>query len=109
MHTFEWRGKFQLIGTNENNRCRALKKGEESISAKHVLLGDIGATNARFALLEHGTVRSLTSFDIAGYAQFADVVTAFLQGHEHKEIPKAVFAVAGPVQAPVAYSRTVPG
>ena len=77
---------------------RAPQKGEGSISAKHVLLGDIGATNARFALLAHGTVSSLTSFDVAKYAQFADVVTAFLQGHEHTEIAKAVFAVAGPVQ-----------
>ena len=83
---------------NENQRSPRDGKGEESILAKHVLLGDIGATNARFALLEHGTVSSLTSFDVAKYAQFADVVTAFLQGHEHTEIAKAVFAVAGPVQ-----------
>jgi glucokinase len=75
------------------------KKGEESISAKHVLLGDIGATNARFALLEHGTVSSLTSFNVARFARFADVVRAFLQGHcQHAEVAKAVFAVAGPVE-----------
>ena len=77
---------------------RAPQKGEGSISAKRVLLGDIGATNARFALLAHGTVSSLTSFDVAKYAQFADAVTAFLQGQEHTDIAKAVFAVAGPVQ-----------
>ena len=63
------------------------------------MLGDIGATNARFALLAHGTVSSLTSFDVARYARFADVVTAFLQGHcQHSEVAKAVFAVAGPVR-----------
>ncbi len=87
----------KLIRADEHNRSWRDGKGKESISA--VLLGDIGATNARFALLEEGAVSSLTSFNVARYVQFADVLIAFLKGHEHIEIAKAVFAVAGPVQS----------
>jgi glucokinase len=63
------------------------------------LLGDIGATNARFALLVNGAVGSIKSFDVARFTRFADGVAAFLKDHcEHGEIGKALFAVAGPVK-----------
>jgi glucokinase len=63
------------------------------------LLGDIGATNARFALLANGAVGPVTSFEVARFARFADAVAAFLKDHcQHGEIGSAVFAVAGPVQ-----------
>jgi glucokinase len=46
---------------------RAIKR-EDAISNKHVLLGDIGATNARFALLSNGALGPVKSFDVTGFA-----------------------------------------
>jgi glucokinase len=63
------------------------------------LLGDIGATNARFAVLANGAVGPVKSFDVARFARFADAVATFLQGHcQQIEIGKAVLAIAGPVE-----------
>jgi glucokinase len=67
---------------------------------KHVLLGDIGATNARFALLSNGVLGPISNFSVANFPRFTDVMGAFLDGacrsvtgHE------AVLAIAGPVSA----------
>jgi glucokinase len=74
-------------------------KWEGSISNKQVLLGDIGATNARFAVLANGAVGSIRSFDVAKFTRFADCVSAFLKDHrQHSEIDRALFAIAGPVK-----------
>ena len=66
--------------------------------AAQILLADIGATNARFALLrrggETGPVRTLA---VADYPRFTDAVAAFLAG-ERAQPAGAVLAVAGPVQ-----------
>jgi glucokinase len=87
---------WNLGKTSAQSRCQ---KREGSISDKQVLLGDIGATNARFALLANGAVGSIKSFDVARFARFADGVAAFLKDHcRHGEIDRALFAVAGPVQ-----------
>jgi glucokinase len=74
--------------------------GERSISTKRILLGDIGATNARFALLADGQVGPVKSFDVAGFPRFTDAAAMFLKEHcGGADLTKAVFAVAGPVQA----------
>ena len=76
-----------------------MAKWEELISAEQVLLGDIGATNARFALLANGVVGPVGSFDVTRFARFADAVATFLKDHYQQiEISKAVLAVAGPVE-----------
>jgi glucokinase len=63
------------------------------------LLGDIGATNARFALLANGALGPVKSFDVAGFARFADAAAIFLKDHCQKiEITNAVLAVAGPIE-----------
>jgi glucokinase len=63
------------------------------------LLGDIGATNARFALLASGAVGPVTSFDVTRFARFADAVATLLKNNcQQIEISKAVLAVAGPVE-----------
>src|SRR5262252_1403223 len=68
-------------------------------SANIVLLGDIGATNARFALLTDGALGPVTWIEVARYPQFADAVRDFLQAHPRKiVINHALFAVAGPVE-----------
>ena len=74
--------------------------GERSISAKRILLGDIGATNARFALLADGQLGPVKSFDVVGFPRFTDAAAIFLKEHcDRAAVTKAVLAVAGPVEA----------
>ena len=60
------------------------------------LVADIGGTNVRFALLDHGAkvIRDLTSFPCANFASITDAVEYYLQG---QTIDRAAFAVAGPI------------
>jgi glucokinase len=65
----------------------------------HTLLGDIGATNARFTLLANGVLGPIESFEVARHARFADVVTEFLDRHRGPApVEDALIAVAGPVE-----------
>jgi glucokinase len=67
-------------------------------SPEHMLLGDIGATNARLALLSNGVLGPIDSFAVAQFARFADALDAFLERHcRHVSVPQALLAVAGPV------------
>jgi glucokinase len=69
------------------------------ISTRQVLLGDIGATNARFALLSNGALGPVKSFGVAGFARFEDATATFLKDHRQQiEITNAVLAIAGPVK-----------
>jgi glucokinase len=64
-----------------------------------VLLGDIGATNARFALLTDGTVGPLTWIEVARYPRFDEAVTHLLQAqYRGTRVTGAVLAVAGPIE-----------
>jgi glucokinase len=70
-----------------------------SISPECILLGDIGATNARFALLTNGVLGAVSSFGIAKFGRFADVVATFLKDHCREfRVKQAVLAIAGPVK-----------
>ena len=65
----------------------------------HTLLGDVGATNARFSLLANGALGTLASFEVARHAQFPDAVTAFLNQYGGAgQVTDALIAVAGPVE-----------
>ena len=68
--------------------------------AEIVLLGDIGATNARFALLADGVLGPVTWIEVARYPRFADAIGGFLKT-QFREMPvtDALLAVAGPVEA----------
>jgi glucokinase len=67
---------------------------------KHVLLADIGATNARFALLSKGVLGPISNFTVADFPHFTDVIAAFLDGDRRSLIGhEAVLAIAGPVSA----------
>ena len=69
------------------------------MTACAVLLGDIGATNARFALLTDGLLGPVKWIEVARYPQFADAIEGFLQEHfRERLIENALFAVAGPVE-----------
>jgi glucokinase len=63
------------------------------------LLGDIGATNARFALLTGGVLGPVKWVEVARYPQFADPVEEVLSAQfDRRIVTHALFAVAGPVQ-----------
>lgn len=65
----------------------------------NVLLGDIGATNARFALLSNGVLGPIKYFAVAEFPRFPDVVDAFFDSDRRRTsgVRQATFAVAGPV------------
>jgi glucokinase len=66
-------------------------------SSERILLGDIGATNARFALLEGDEIRALEWMTDGNHPQFLDAVRVFLEGCGRPTLSAALLAVAGPV------------
>ena len=67
---------------------------------QHVgMVGDVGGTNARFALVDtEGRIRNLHVFEAKKYASLTDVIADFLERTMgRKRPPRAVIAVAGPV------------
>ena len=63
------------------------------------MLGDIGATNARFALLTNGTLGPVKSFDVANFGRFIDAAAVFLKDHcAEIDVGEAILAVAGPIE-----------
>jgi hypothetical protein len=76
---------FQATGT-----------ARDPMFTEHQLLGDIGATNARFALLANGILGSIEWLEVARYARFTDAVADFLS-RQGEHVGGGLFAVAGPV------------
>lgn len=67
-------------------------------SCEHLLLGDIGATNARLALLSNGALGPVHTFAVAEFPRFADSIRVFLDHHcRGVTVSEALLAVAGPV------------
>jgi glucokinase len=67
-------------------------------SHEHRLLGDIGATNVRFALLSNGVLGPIKWFTVTDFPRFTDAVNAFLDGYcRQVSVCEALLAVAGPV------------
>jgi glucokinase len=64
------------------------------------LLGDIGATNARFALFANGVFGPITSLDVGSFPRFIDAAAIFLKDHcPPIDVSQAILAVAGPIEA----------
>lgn len=65
------------------------------------LVGDVGGTNARFALVDaQGHVRHPRAFPCKDYASLADIIAEYIDTTAGKKRPpRAVVAVAGPVVA----------
>ena len=64
-----------------------------------ILLGDIGGTNARFALLSGGEIGPVSTLPVAGFADPRGAIAAFLETvPDHMAPTAAVLAVAGPVR-----------
>ena len=65
---------------------------------ERVLLGDIGATNARFALATESALGPVTTFEVNRFARFTDVVNVFLRAHrDRRRLSHALFAIAAPI------------
>jgi glucokinase len=60
-----------------------------------VVLGDIGATNARFALASENGLGQVKTFEVAKFPQFTDALDVFLK--DVSSPTRAIFAVAGPI------------
>jgi glucokinase len=68
-------------------------------SAEAVLVGDVGATNARFSLLIDGVLGPIEWIEVACHPTFGEAAEHFLQSHRHDQrIAHALLAVAGPVE-----------
>jgi glucokinase len=69
------------------------------VLAVRIVLGDIGATNARFALAHEDGIDLVRSLEVAKFPQFNDALAAFLKERSLPitSIRRAVIAVAGPV------------
>jgi glucokinase len=64
------------------------------------LLGDIGGTNARFALVTDGRIGPIERSAVADYPDFDRALAVFLDRHRNEPpISSAVLAVAGPIKA----------
>jgi glucokinase len=63
------------------------------------LVGDVGGTNVRFALIDgEGRVRNLHIYTAADFGSLADIITDYLERTMGRRRPaRAVIAVAGPV------------
>ena len=86
-----------MRGCRSNVACRAISK-EATISAQSAILADIGATNARFALLDGTEIGSVVTYPVADYASPVDAARAFLAGPARAHAPtQALLAAAGPV------------
>ncbi|HEX2653939.1 MAG TPA: glucokinase [Xanthobacteraceae bacterium] len=66
--------------------------------AQPILLGDIGGTNARFAILENGRIGGIASMLVKQYPDIGQAIDAFLSRIGRPAAEQAILAVAGPVE-----------
>ena len=64
---------------------------------KRILLGDVGGTYVRFAVLSNGAPGAIAHMTVADYASFGDALAAFL-AKRPEPIRSAVLGVAGVVE-----------
>lgn len=63
-----------------------------------LVIGDIGGTNARFAVAKNGKYGQLLHVEVGRYASLHDALTTYLNGLAPSQRPiKAALAIAGPV------------
>jgi glucokinase len=69
--------------------------GRESVVTD--LIGDIGGTNARFALVDNGSVYEIENLRGSDHATFQDAIQAYLTMVGLPRVRTAAFAFAGPI------------
>jgi glucokinase len=68
------------------------------IPQQRILLGDIGATNARFAELIDGELGRVTSFQVACFPKFENVLRTYLSNYASaRGFTHGLLAMAGPI------------
>jgi glucokinase len=76
----------------------AVLVAEVPIATPTTLLGDIGGTNARFALLAEGKLGTIVPLPVAEHANAIEAISHFLSHHAGSLVPSAaILAIAGPV------------
>jgi glucokinase len=69
------------------------------VASERTLLGDIGGTNARFAVLSGNTLGPIDHLPVSHYRSMIDAVEGYLgRRRDRSRINAAVFGVAGPVE-----------
>lgn len=63
-----------------------------------VLLADIGGTNVRFALMDHGEIGPIEHMKVADFSGASDAIAAVLSRQGRRLPAAAVLGVAGPVE-----------
>jgi glucokinase len=68
-------------------------------SGESILLGDIGGTNARFAVLRGEIIGHAANLKVASFAEAGDAIDAYIKGlADGAHVDAAAIAVAGPVK-----------
>ena len=71
---------------------------DKTATVSEILLGDVGATNARFASLVAGHLGVVHTFEVARFGSFEELLTHVLAAHFFdRDFDSAVFALAGPI------------
>jgi len=69
------------------------------VAGERTLLGDIGGTNARFAVLAGDTVSAIDHLPVSGYRSMTDAIEGYFGSREVREpIGTAVLGVAAPIE-----------
>jgi len=68
------------------------------VSCEQTLLGDIGGTHARFALLTGDTLGPIDHVAVAGHRSAIEAIDGYLGARDRSRIGAAVLDVAGPVE-----------
>jgi glucokinase len=71
--------------------------GAEEEMTERILLADIGGTNARFALMEHGDIEPPQHLRVADFPRVEDAIAAFLSRQGGAKPAAGLLGVAGPV------------
>ena len=75
------------------------KRSSPSSRSGVALLGDIGGTNARFALLARGRISDIAVLEVADYSEPHSAIEAFLGRHAPgTRIDHACLDIAGPIK-----------
>src|SRR5262245_2815269 len=78
--------------------CPARRRALDVVR-EQTLLGDIGGTTARFAVLTGDTLSAIDHLPVSEYRSLVDAIHGFLDSHQDRNrIDAAVLGVAAPVE-----------
>lgn len=81
------------------DNCGTRKEHRRNVVSEKTLLGDIGGTTARFAVLAGGVLGPIDHLPVARYPSLIAAITDYLDRHGERTPPGAAFlGVAGPIE-----------